>query len=29
VADADVLAPLSEARADHDRFCSAVGRARS
>jgi hypothetical protein len=29
VADEEVLAPLSEARAEHDRFCSAVGRARS
>jgi hypothetical protein len=29
VADDEVLAPLAEARAEHDRFCSAVGRARS
>ncbi|PRY48290.1 50S ribosome-binding GTPase [Geodermatophilus tzadiensis] len=29
VADEEVLAPLAEARADHDRFCAAVGRARS
>ncbi|MGY1787045.1 GTPase [Geodermatophilus sp. SYSU D00698] len=27
VADEEVLAPLAEARADHDRFCAAVGRA--
>jgi hypothetical protein len=29
VADDEVLAPLAEARAEHDRFCAAVGRARS
>ncbi|MGY1728277.1 GTPase [Geodermatophilus sp. SYSU D01062] len=29
VADEEVLAPLAAARADHDRFCAAVGRARS
>ncbi|GAB3198985.1 50S ribosome-binding GTPase [Geodermatophilus arenarius] len=29
VADEEVLAPLAEARADHDRFCAAVGRAAS
>jgi hypothetical protein len=29
VADDEVLAPLTEARAEHDRFCAAVGRARS
>jgi GTP-binding protein EngB required for normal cell division len=29
VADAEVTEPLSEARADHERFCAAVGRAGS
>ena len=29
VADTEVLRPLAEARADHDRFCAAVALARS
>jgi hypothetical protein len=29
VAEAEVVEPLSEARADHERFCAAVGRAGS
>ncbi|MGY1716205.1 GTPase [Geodermatophilus sp. SYSU D01106] len=29
VADEEVLAPLAETRAEHERFCAAVGRARS
>jgi hypothetical protein len=29
VADEEVLAPLADARAEHDRFCAAVGRAAS
>ncbi len=29
VADEEVLAPIADVRAEHDRFCAAVGRARS